>query len=384
MKKVIQILCHTFENDVKLKYHVFGSWPTRQAKSILQYSTAYQCEVWYAVRHLKKTQTITHENITFKLFPAKTLHPLLESFFGVINAPELLKNLEKEDPQKTIIHFQGERGTLLHTVLNKYSNFPITIQYHGYGQPPWLNFLEKYLIIPLEKKNFPKIKHFFVHIQKKIKYLKSELHIDPQRISFQNNGVDFNTFIPLSKRKSRTRNHLPLDKFIMLYIGAMVQTKGVDRIMKAYQFLKKKYPQLYLVFIGANTTDPLYKEAKDIADKVVTLIKNQETVHYYNAADVYCFYGNRKTIEYAGVGTAPTEALACNLNVVSTNLIHFPDKINTIVGLIPKDFDDFVNKIEYLILHPKTKFNARNIVAPYASYEYTTKNIIDTYDQLLY
>lgn len=383
MKKVIQILCHTLNNDDTLQYHIFGNWSTRQARSILNYSKKYKCEVWYVIRNLKEPKIIHKENITIKLFPATSLYPLLESFFGIISAPQLLNDLANEDPKSTIIHFQGERGTLLHSVLKRYSYFPITLQCHGYGQPSWLDFLENIFIKPLERENFRHIKHFFVHIQRKISYLKNELHILPENISFQNNGVDFTIFQPNDKTESRKRLKLPIDKFIILYVGGMTKTKGVDKIMNAYRTLKQKYPQLYLIFIGVNKIDPLYQEAQATADRLLGLIENKQTVHYYNSADAYCFFGNKKTVEYAGVGTAPTEALACNVNVISTNLIHFPPDVSEKAGLIPESYQDFVQKIEYLILNPTIRFNAREKVAPYASYEYTTKNIIKKYGQIL-
>lgn len=384
MKKIIHILCHTLANDKMLSYHVLGNWAARQAQKILTYSDKYRCEVWYAVRDIKKSSTFIKSNITYRLFPAKTVNPLLESFYPIISCPSLLAALKKENPEKVGIHIQGERGSLLHTILKKFPQFIITLQYHGYGQPDFLNWLERLFITPQEKENFPHVRHFFVHIRRRIEYLQNLINIPPSAISFQNNGVDFDRFKPGNRLKARARLNIPRDAFVVLYVGAMTKTKGVDKIISAAAILKKKYPNLYLLLVGATKTDPLYSLAAHSADKLVHLIDNAELPDYYHAANVYCFYGNKKTVEYAGVGTAPTEALASNINVVSTNLIHLPDTIVAASGFVPKNFNDFVDRIEFLIQNPQFSFNARDIVYPYTSYQITTRNILRVYDRLFY
>ncbi len=382
MKKIIHLLCHTLDNDTTLDYHIKGNWSARQARNILSYSNKYQCEVWYAVRNLKKNVTFKDGDITYRLFQAQTVNPLLESFYSVVNCPSLFAALALENPKTTAIHFQGERGSLLHKVLSEFPAYKVTIQYHGYGQPWWLNWAERLLITPIEKRHFPHVYHFFVHIKQRIHYLTEVLKIDTSKISFQNNGIDFDRFKPLDKKSCRRKLNLAERTFIILYVGAMVKTKGVDKIIKAYKILKKKHDNVYLLFVGATKTDPLYYQAKKTADQVIELTDNKNLPLFYNAADVYVFFGNRKTIDYAGVGTAPTEAMACNLNVISTNLIHLPDEIVLRAGFVPKDFDDFVSKIDFLYQHPKFKFTPRNIVEKYTSYEYTTRRIIEIYDRL--
>lgn len=382
-KKIIHICCHSFENDETRDYHVFGNWTARLARNILEYSDQYENEAWYAIHNLDKKTVFTKGKISYKLFPAKILHPALNSFFSVVKCPSLTEQLQLENPQNTIVHFQGERGTLLHEILSKFPEFKITIQYHGYGQPPWLEWVEKLLIRPFEKKNFPNVSHFFVHIKKRLGYLKNELHIKSEKISYQNVGIDFNLFKPRNKKEIRNKLNLPLDKFILLYVGHMLSSKGVDKIIKAYKMLKKKYSSLYLLFVGAKKSDPLYYEAVNTADKVVGVLNNKLLPYYYNAADLYCFFGDAKTVNYAGPGTASMEALASNINVVSTNLIHFPDTIVNKIGVIPKNFEDFVSKIEFFIRNPYYKSNSRRLVEKYTAYSYQTTHLLKVYDQLL-
>lgn len=381
--KIIQILCHTLVNDRTKDSYIYNNWNERLARNIISNTNKYQCEVWLAIKDLDKKIEFKKGHIHFKLFPAKTISKAFESFNPIVECFPILKDLKLEDANNTIIHFQGERGSLLHKVLEEFPEFKITIQYHGYGQPSWLDWLEKLIITPIERKNFKNVDHFFVNIKPRLEYLKKEINIPSKKISYQNVGVDFNLFKPRNKAWARKKLKLPPKAFIMLHIGNMSSEKGVDKIIKAYNILKKKYFYLYLLFVGANPTHPLYKISKKFANRLVSTISYNNLPFYYNASDVYCYYGNNKNIKYQGIGTAPTEALASNLNVVSTNLIHFPDNIVGKVGFIPKNFNDFVSKIDFLIQHPNYKFNARNIIAPYTEYKYQTTHLLKIYDKLL-
>lgn len=383
--KVIQILGHTLNNDNNLYYHVYGNWAARQARSNLQASKRFNNEVWYAVCNLPQQYELSKNGIRYRLFPAKTLYTLLESYHGIITTPQLMNAIAQEDPKHTILHIQGERGSILQEVLAKFgSRYPTVVQMHGYGQPIWLDWLERIWITPQEKRNFKHIAHIFVPTRTRRDYLLSIVGVPPEKISFQYTGVDFERFKPLPQKEARKKLDLPKDAFIMLYVGAMTPTKGVHRIIEAYTVLKKKYQHLYILFVGANKTDSLYKQAGAVADRLINTLDNKDIPYYYNAANVYCFYGNSKTIRYSGIGVAPCEALACNLNVISSNLIHFPDEIVDRVGYVPHNEADFIAKIEWLIQHPTFRYNARSLTEPITSDIYTTRNMLTVYNRLLH
>ena len=381
-KKIIQILGHTLNNDEKLYYHVYGNWAARQARNNLITAPEYINEVWYAVCNLPEQKKIEKDKIIYRLFPARTLWTLLESYHGITWSEQLFAALKEEDDKSTIIHVQGERGRVLHKILSNHNNFKIIIQMHGYGQAEWLDWLENIWITPQERKNFRYVSHIFVPTRTRRDYLLNVLKMDPEVVSFQYTGVDFERFKPMDRITARKKLNLPDNAFIMIYVGAMVKTKGVDKIIAAYQNLRQKYPNLYLVLIGANESDVLYQKAKKTADRLIGVVDNSEVPLYYNAADVYCFYGTPKTRRYAGLGVAPSEALACNLNVVSTNLIHFPPELVDKIGYVPKSYEDFVNKIDWLINHPNFRYNARDIVEPLTSSAYTTRNMVNVYKAL--
>jgi glycosyltransferase involved in cell wall biosynthesis len=64
------------------------------------------------------------------------------------------------------------------------------------------------------------------------------------------NGVDIETFSPASKENARHKLGLLLDKFIILYTGNLVPRKGVDVLLKAFQYCLTKRPNSQLVILG--------------------------------------------------------------------------------------------------------------------------------------
>ncbi|MEK7070321.1 MAG: hypothetical protein AAB966_00785, partial [Patescibacteria group bacterium] len=186
MGHIIHILCHTLNNDETLHYHTYGNFAARTAQNIIKHSSKYKCQVWCAVNNLDKKTEFKKGSIVYKLYPASTFNKLLESFYGIISCPQLLSDIGRLDPKKTVISFQGERSSLIHTILRTYPNYKYTLQYHGYGQPKWLNWVEDLFLVPIERQTFPFISQFFVHIQGRIRYLKDKIQIPEGKISFQN------------------------------------------------------------------------------------------------------------------------------------------------------------------------------------------------------
>lgn len=382
-KKIIHFLCHTLLNDNERDHHVFQTFGSRLAQNINKYTNDYKCEVWFTITGLHEKLIIEKKGIIYKLYPAKTLSKTLESYFAVVDCPSLFEDLKKENPKKTIIHFQGERGNILHTLLSRYSQYKLVLQYHGYGQPVYLDWVERIFITPLEKKNFIKIQHFFVPIKSRVDYLVNAVGIKREKISFENSPIDYSQFKLMDQKKTRQKLEIPCNKFVMLYVGPMTSSKGVDKILKAYEILKQKYPQLYLLFVGVRESDPLYRKAVKVADKLVGRIDHKLLNAYYNVSDVFCFYGNEKTIRFAGPGIALTEALACNVKVISTNLIHFPDEILPQLGLIPKSFNEFLSMLEDVINKRKIQIKTRNIIRPYVSTEHVIRNVLKVYSSII-
>lgn len=137
----------------------------------------------------------------------------------------------------------------------------------------------------------------------------SEPHIIPM-------GVDYQRFV-LGDRKSITKQH----KLILLFVGRLVETKGVANLLKAYALLSEDLrvrTELWIIGDGEEI-----ERLKSLAinyrinDKVVFLgrLPNDKLPDYYAAADIFV---SPSMIE--GQGVTFLEALASGVPIICSNV----------------------------------------------------------------
>ena len=144
----------------------------------------------------------------------------------------------------------------------------------------------------------------------------------PEAISVLPCGVNLGLFKSIGKQTAR--NYLGLDgERIILFVGRIVQLKGIDRLLMALPYLENGHNVKLLVIGGdEHCKDELERLKKlsqslDIQDSVTFLgLVNQERLPYfYSAADLCVFPSH-----YESFGLVALESLACGTPVVATNV----------------------------------------------------------------
>lgn len=130
------------------------------------------------------------------------------------------------------------------------------------------------------------------------------------------NAVDFNYFYKKKKDACRCKLGLPLDAFIVCFVGGLIERKGPLRVSAAIDNLLDN--SVKSLFIGSGNQVPncsgiLYKGA----------VLHNDLSDYLNAADVFVL----PTL-HEGCCNAIIEAMACGLPIISSNL-PFNDDILT-------------------------------------------------------
>lgn len=175
------------------------------------------------------------------------------------------------------------------------------------------------------------------------------------------NCLDVDLFQPVSSRLEkeniRIEMGLPLHAQILLFIGSIVERKGVDILVQAFVQASRKNDDLYLLMVGPRTRN----ENPTIDDQFV---KNIEAVIHdaglagriqflglvqdrarladlYRAADLFVFPSRNE-----GLPNVVLEAMACGLPVFVTKL---PGLVNVIVDgtngrFLPVDNPDALEK----------------------------------------
>jgi D-inositol-3-phosphate glycosyltransferase len=134
-------------------------------------------------------------------------------------------------------------------------------------------------------------------------------------------GVDLNLFRPLDKAVARRRLGFASDHPIILFVGRFDSVKGIDRLVTAMTYLRRR-DSLRLVLVGgdgpaSSATRRLQKQARDLGlQETVTFagrIDQERLPPYYSAADVLVVPSL-----YESFGLVGLEALACGTPVVAT------------------------------------------------------------------
>lgn len=150
------------------------------------------------------------------------------------------------------------------------------------------------------------------------------------------NAVNSELFKKIDKTECRQKLGLPQDAFIVSFVGAFIERKGVLRVADAIKQIKGK--PIYSCFIGRGTQDP---DCENILHKGGLL--HEQIPEYLNASDVFVL----PTLA-EGCCNAIVEAMSCGLPIISSNLPFNWDVLDDSNSIMidPKDVDAIAKAIE--------------------------------------
>lgn len=170
----------------------------------------------------------------------------------------------------------------------------------------WHNFL------PMQKRVAPKLKKIICVSKPSKKDVVEEFRVDPDRIEVILNGIDINTFKPLSFDK-REENK------IITTASADIPLKGLKYLVKALPKILHSFPKTTLTVIGKS---PNNSEVSKLIEElnlsnVITFrsgISEKEIVDLYHSSELAVIPSL-----YEGFGFGAGEAMACGVPLISTH-----------------------------------------------------------------
>lgn len=149
------------------------------------------------------------------------------------------------------------------------------------------------------------------------------------------NAVDSDIFLPSrsdAERKALRRKYaLPEDAKILLFVGSLIERKGVDLLIKAFIEAEREDKSLYLVLVGARNKqenpsldEELISHLQEVLDKnrlgsrvkFMGLVQERaQLAEIYRAADIFVFPSRNE-----GLGNVVLEAMACGLPMIVSRL----------------------------------------------------------------
>lgn len=183
-------------------------------------------------------------------------------------------------------------------------------------------------------------------------------------------GIDMEQFNP-DRVENDVRKHLdiPEDAFVFAFIGRVVEDKGVNELVAAFNRLYERSQSIHMLLVG-----PLETKLNPISAATAAIIKDNPSIHalgmqqdvrpYLKAANAFVLPSYRE-----GFGMVLIEAGAMGLPCITTNItgcneIIVPEENGSIVE--PRDTDALYQEMKHWIEQPdyvsKLAKNARAMV----------------------
>ncbi|MEY3221024.1 MAG: hypothetical protein RIT27_2381 [Pseudomonadota bacterium] len=211
------------------------------------------------------------------------------------------------------------------------------------------------------------------------------LGISEDKIQVISMGVDLQqTFVP--------NNQIQKAKESILFVGRLVEKKGVNYLLEAFAKIIEKYPHAKLNIVGTGTEEQTLKQQAKTLDieryvSFLGAIENSQLPVLYQQTELVVFPSViGKDGDREGFGLVLVEALGCECAIIATDLLAMQDILthgeNALI--VPqKNVEQLANKLDELLNNtPLQKTLGKNGRA-FVLINYDWKIIANRYDELL-
>lgn len=300
-------------------------------------------------------QNLFHKLEKFPLLDFLYLTPYL----AVLSFCFMLRNLKRID----VIHSQGLNAALVGVLLKHIFGVKLIVSTHAvYETNPnsktagWIRrILEKAdKILCLSQASFVELE---------------SLGVNPLKLDHFRYWIDLDRFRRMDKNILRRKLDLE-DRFTVLFIGRLIEKKGVRLLAKVAEAL----PEIQFIFIGVGPEEKYLKSKADSNKNIIFLGKmpNTKLPDYYSCSDLFCI----PSLYEEGFGRVIMEAVACGVPVVGSNRGGITEAVDeTVSVLVEPTFINIHREIKTLFENPERYKYLRNNCRGYAMKWFQESNV---------
>lgn len=170
------------------------------------------------------------------------------------------------------------------------------------------------------------------------------------------NGIDLSRFNPSVPYLPTLKD----GKLNLLFVGRLEKRKGFRYLLRAYIKLKREFPALRLIVVGAYTDEmrqryQAYVNSIRLADVIFAgRVSADDLPRYYRSADIFC----APSTGGESFGIILLEAMACGCPIVASDIIGYRwvlDEGQQGLLVPPKDEEALAAALRRLILDPELR-----------------------------
>ena len=318
--KILQVIpyfppAYAFGGPVKVVYEVSREL-IRRGHEIVVYTTD--------AKDFNSRLEIDSSNVTerMEIYRFRNISLALVKRLKLFITPQLTLSARKEIRNFDIIHLHEYRtfqNIVIHNYAHKYY-VPYILQAHG-SLPrigAWPKLKQFYDVLFGYKLLKDAAKVIALSHTEAEQY--KAMGVPEEKIAIIPNGINLSEYVNLpSKGSFKKKFNIPEDKKLILYLGRIHRTKGIDFLVRAYAYLKNgiKYRDAILVIAGPD--DGFLNKVKSlvcdlgVAGSVLFtgLLSEEDKIRAYVDSDVVV------NVEPLNVyGLVPLEAAACSTPVI--------------------------------------------------------------------
>jgi len=230
----------------------------------------------------------------------------------------LMRRLKRQGARLIDAHFAYPDGEAA-TRLGRWLELPVTITLRGTEVPhSKIPALRPRLARTLEAAAY------VFSVSDSLRRLAIELGVPTEKTEVVGNGVDTERFHPVGRTAARSRYGIPDNAQVLVSVGALVERKGMHRVIDCLPALLKHHPKLHYLIVGGGS--PEGDNRAELSAQVARLglaghvhflgaLPPDEVKWPLSASDVFVLATRNE-----GWANVFLEAMACGLPVVTTDV----------------------------------------------------------------
>lgn len=261
-------------------------------------------------------------------FPPRMLRVLYPACFALSLLPEL-RWLRRFDPACLLASW-AYPDAVGAAALSRALGIPLLIKAHGRD----LKVHARHPLHAVQLRWAARQATALVCVSESLRQLALEIGVPADKAVVIRNGVDTDRFAPIARSAARAAAGLSPDRQSILYVGSVLQRKGVRELFEAFEQLARERADVELIVVGEGAESGWLRKRAAAASleermRLVGSVPHADLNRWFNASAVVCVPWHD---DNDGLPNVVLEAMACGVPCVASRVCGIPEAVTSASG----------------------------------------------------